>query len=62
MNIWRGWRCLFAMSFVLAWNLALAETQPVTINSSSPIQTQFSVWEDPVGEAGLQQVTALADS
>lgn len=62
MNIWRVWRCLFAISFVLAGNLALAETQPVTINSSSPIQPHFSVWEDPEGEAGLQQVIALADS
>lgn len=62
MTFSRVWRCLFAMSFVLAWNAALAETQPITVTSSSPIPAHFAIWEDPEGEAGVEQVSALPDS
>lgn len=62
MTFARVWRRALAMSFVVVWNAALAETQPVSVTASSPISAHFSAWEDPEGAADLQQVVALPDS
>ncbi|MBW0148023.1 EAL domain-containing protein [Marinobacter arenosus] len=47
---------------LLAWNAVQAETQPIVVAGAAPIQSHFEYWEDPEGQADLEQVVGLPDT
>ena len=55
-------RVSLALLCLHAWNLVHADPQRITVGDTAPIQAQFEYWEDPGGQADLDQVRALTDS
>lgn len=54
-------RLSFFMVCCFTWTLVQAQTQPITVAESSPIQTQFEYWEDPEADADLARIRNLPD-
>ncbi|WP_434049544.1 EAL domain-containing protein [Marinobacter salarius] len=55
-------RCLMTVLFLCVWSNAQAEVRPTQVSSTSPSEVPFDVWEDPDGQAGIEQVIRLPDS
>lgn len=57
----RALRWLLAASFMCASHGTLADTEPTPIIEAATIQVPFDAWEDPEGQAGIDQVSRLPD-
>ncbi|MDX1800476.1 MAG: 7TM diverse intracellular signaling domain-containing protein, partial [Marinobacter sp.] len=62
VNLSHALRFTLISLLLSAWSAADAGTQPITVRPSTPIQAHFQYWEDPAGQATLDQVLALPDS
>ncbi|WP_203142776.1 EAL domain-containing protein [Marinobacter mangrovi] len=61
MILFKPLRFAFALLWLCHWQLAHADQKPVTVLPSSPIEAHFQYWEDPDGQATMDQVRALPD-
>ncbi|MGM0766757.1 MAG: EAL domain-containing protein [Pseudomonadota bacterium] len=57
----RGCTGLLMLLLLGAPTLVVAAPEPIVVSPSSAIDSHFSVWEDPQGEAGLEQVARLGN-
>lgn len=57
---YRVLRCILAALTLGACTGVLADTTPISLSSSSTIQTRFDVWEDPDGQATIGEVVRLS--
>ena len=53
---------LFTILTVCFSQGAIAQPEPIEVDSPSSIEARYQYWEDPAGEAGLEQVMALPEA
>lgn len=56
-----AWRFVLAVLLLYVWPPAHADSKPIIVSPSSPIQAHFQYWKDPDGQATLDQVLSLPD-